>query len=81
MLRNGLKIIILRRCLSLNKKINIIVTEDGKVNVETDNYKGQSCVTAIKELFSEFLEVETFDYKSDYYEEEKTINSEVNIKL
>lgn len=65
----------------MDKKINVLVKKDGTVNVETDNYKGQSCVTAIKELFSDFFEIEDFDYKSDYYEEEETINSEVNTSL
>ncbi len=65
----------------MEKKINVLVNKDGKINVETDNYKGQSCVTAIKELFSEFLEIEDFEYKSDYYEDEEGITSEVNTSI
>lgn len=65
----------------MDKKINVTVKKDGTVNVETDNYKGQYCVTAIKELFFEFFEIEDFDYKSDYYDEEERINSEVNVSL
>lgn len=65
----------------MEKKINVLVNKDGKISVETDNYKGQSCVTAIKELFSEFLEIENFDYKSDYYEDEEGITSEVNTSI
>ena len=59
------------------KKINVKINNGGKVIVETDNYKGESCVTAIKELFSEFLEIDDFDYKSEYYEEEVIIFNEV----
>ena len=59
------------------KKINVKINNGGKVLVETDNYKGESCVTAIKELFSEFLEIDDFDYKSEYYEEEVIIFNEV----
>ena len=65
----------------MDKKINVLINKEGKVLVETDNYKGESCVKTIKELFSEFLEVEDFDYKSDYYEEEETINNEVNTSI
>ena len=65
----------------MDKKINVLINKEGKVLVETDNYKGESCVKAIKELFSEFLEIEDFDYKSDYYEEEESINNEVNTSI
>ena len=65
----------------MEKKINVLVNNDGKINVETDNYKGQSCITAIKELFSEFLEIDDFEYKSDYYEDEEGISSEVNTSI
>lgn len=65
----------------MEKKINVEINNDGKVLVETENYKGESCVTAIKELFSEFFDIDNFDYKSDYYEEEETNNNEVNTSL
>ena len=65
----------------MNKKINVNINKDGKVLVETENYKGQSCVDAIRELFSEFFEIDNFDYKSDYYEEESTIINEVKNSL
>lgn len=65
----------------MNKKINVNINKDGNVLVETENYKGQSCVEAIKELFSEFFEIDNFDYKSDYYEEESTIVNEVKNSL
>lgn len=65
----------------MDKKINVQVNKDGKVFVETENYKGESCIKAIKELFTEFLEIEEFDYKSDYYEEEEFITNEVNTRL
>lgn len=65
----------------MQKKINVLVDKEGKINVETDNYKGQSCINAIKELFSEFFEIDEFDYKSDYYEEEESITNEVKNSL
>ena len=37
--------------------------------------------TAIKELFAEFFEIDNFDYKSDYYESEESINNEVNTSI
>lgn len=65
----------------MDKMISVQIKNDGKVLVETENYKGESCVTAIKDLFAEFFEIEEFDYKFDYYEEEVTLTNEVNTKL
>ena len=36
----------------MDKKINVNVNNNGKVYVETEDYKGESCVSAIKELLN-----------------------------
>ncbi len=61
------------------KKINVSLDNGGKVFVETDGYRGPSCVKAITELFDEFAEVDGFEHKSDYYEEEETVESGVGV--
>lgn len=63
------------------KKISVSLSSDGKVFVETDGYKGPSCVKAITELFDEFAEVDGFERKSDYYEEEETIESRTEVGI
>lgn len=63
----------------MDKKINVNVNNNGKVYVETEDFKGESCVSAIKELFAEILEIDDFDYKPEFYEEEEIIDCEVNI--
>lgn len=55
------------------KKINVSLSKDGKIFVETDGYKGPSCLKAITELFDEFADVDGFERKPDYYEEEEGI--------
>ena len=65
----------------MEKKINVKIYNDGKVLVETENYKGESCVTAIKEVGGEFFDIDSFDDRSDYYEEEESINNEVNTSI
>ena len=65
----------------MSKKINVIIHDDGKLDVETDGFKGESCVTKIKELFDEFLEIDNFDLKSDYYEFDEKINNGVDISI
>ena len=61
------------------KTIIVDINNDGKLKVETEEYKGDSCVSAIKELFSEFLDIENFEYKADYYEEE--IDNDLEVKI
>ena len=65
----------------MDKKINVLIKEDKTIFVETDNYKGESCVTALKELFKSFLEIDNFEYTSDYYDGEVEIDSGVEIKI
>lgn len=61
------------------KIIYVSLSSDGKVFVETDGYKGPTCVKAITELFDEFAELDEFEHKSDYYEEEETISTNVGV--
>ena len=65
----------------MDKTINVQISNEGKVFVETENYKGEACVKSIKELFSEFLDIDDFELKSDYYEEDENLYNEVDIKL
>ena len=63
------------------KRISISVSKEGKVFVETDGYKGPSCVKAVTELFDEFAELDGFEHKSDFYEEEETVSSDVGVSI
>ena len=63
------------------KRISVSVSKEGKVFVETDGYKGPSCVKAVTELFDEFAELDGFEHKSDYYEEEETVSSGVGVNI
>jgi len=65
----------------MSKKILLSITEDSDIIVETENYKGPICVKEVKKLFEEFLEVDDFELKSDYYESEEETYSGVISKL
>jgi protein-disulfide isomerase len=65
----------------MSKKILISISQNSDVIVETEDYKGPMCVKDIKQLFNEFLEVDYFDYKAEYYESEEEIYSGVITKL
>lgn len=65
----------------MSKKILISISQNSDVIVETEDYKGPMCVKDIKQLFDEFLEVDGFDHKAEYYESEEEIYSGVISKL
>lgn len=63
------------------KKIIVNFDSRGKIHVETEGYKGESCLQSIKNLFTQMAEIEEFELKEDYYEneEEITIKEKVTI--
>jgi hypothetical protein len=63
-----------------DKKINVTISKDAQISLETDNFKGESCVEAIKELFEQFLEIDHFDHTSEFYEKDEELKIEVNLK-
>lgn len=65
----------------MDKKVNVLIRYDKTIFVETENYKGEACVSAVKDLFKTFLEIDNFELTSDYYDGEVGINSGVEIKL
>ena len=65
----------------MDKKINILIKNDKTVYVETKDFKGEACVSAVKKLFKAFLEIDNLELTSDYYEGEVEINSGVEVKL
>ena len=65
----------------MDKKIKVLIKKDKTIFVETEDYKGEACVTAVKDLFKTFLEIDNFDLTSDYYDGEVGVDSGVEIKL
>ena len=65
----------------MDKKINVLIKNDKTIFVETENYKGEACVSVVKDLFKTFLEIDNFELTSDYYDGEVGINNGVEIKL
>ena len=65
----------------MDKKIKVLIKKDKTIFVETEDYKGEACITAVKDLFKTFLEIDNFDFTSDYYDGEVGIDSGVEIKL
>ena len=64
----------------MDKKINILIKNDKKIYVETKGFKGGSCVSVVKELFKNFLEIDNIDLTSDYYDNDAGLTNEVEVK-
>lgn len=65
----------------MDKKINVLIKNDKTVYVETKDFKGEACVSAVKKLFETFLEVENVELTSDYYDDEAGLNNGIEVKL
>ena len=65
----------------MDKKINVLIKKDKTLYVETEDFKGEDCVSAVKELFKTFLEIDNLELTSDYYDGEVGISSSVEVKL
>lgn len=65
----------------MDKKINVLIKKDKTLYVETEDFKGEACVSAVKELFKTFLEIDDLELTSDYYDGEVGIDSGVEVKL
>ena len=65
----------------MDKKIKVLIKKDKTIFVETEDYKGEACVAAVKDLFKTFLEIDNFELTSDYYDGEVGIDNGVEIKL
>ena len=65
----------------MSKRIIISISPHSDIKVETENYKGEACVNDIKHLFEAFLDIENFDLKSDYYEDDVKIDRDVKIDI
>ena len=48
----------------MDKKVNVLIRNDKTIFVETENYKGEACVSAVKDLFKTFLELDNFELTS-----------------
>ena len=65
----------------MDKKINVLIKKDKALYVETEDFKGEACVSSVKELFKTFLEIDNLELTSDYYDGEVGIDSGVEVKL
>lgn len=62
------------------KIINVTINKNAELYLETENYKGESCLAAIKDMMDEFFDLNDVDYKPEYYEKDQYVTTEVKLK-
>ncbi|PKK99758.1 MAG: hypothetical protein CVV57_01520 [Tenericutes bacterium HGW-Tenericutes-2] len=65
----------------MSKKIIVSISKDSSIVMETDGYKGESCVVEIKKILSSFVDIESFELKSDYYDNDEELNVIEEVEL
>jgi hypothetical protein len=65
----------------MSKKILVSIKKDSNIVMETEGFKGESCVTEIKKILSSFVDLENFELKSDYYDNDEELNIVGEVKL
>jgi len=65
----------------MSKKIIVSINKDSNIVMETEGFKGESCVTQIKKILSSFVDLENFELKSDYYDNDEELNIVEEVKL
>ncbi|MGA1867253.1 MAG: DUF2997 domain-containing protein [bacterium] len=58
--------------MSMHKEYEITISKDGKIHVESQGFKGKTCMDFIKFLEQEGVgKITTIDYKKEYYVHEE----------
>lgn len=65
----------------MNKKIDITIDKNAKIVLETDGFKGESCIYEIKKILSSFVEVTDIELKSDYYDNDEELYIKKELKI
>lgn len=55
----------------MNKKINVFISKDAKVKLETEGFKGEACVDEIKKILASFVEIDEIEHTSDFYDNDE----------
>ncbi len=64
----------------MNKKIQVTITNDAKIVLETEGFKGEVCVNEIKKILSGFTQNESIEHTSDYYDKDEGLDLYAEVK-
>ena len=62
------------------QRINIIINEDGSLDLKTDGIKGESCLSEVEELLDELADITEVEKTDEYYQKVNVSQKNINIQ-
>lgn len=62
------------------QRINIIINEDGSLDLKTDGIKGESCLSEVEELLDELADIKEVEKTDEYYQKVNVSQKNINIQ-
>lgn len=62
------------------QRINIIINEDGSLDLETDGIKGEACLSEVEEILSELADIKEVKKTDEYYQKVNVSQKNINIQ-
>ena len=62
------------------QRINIIINEDGSLDLKTDGIKGESCLSEVEELLDELADIKEVKKTNEYYQKVNVSQKNINIQ-
>ena len=57
------------------RRIEITIDQDGKINAQTEGIKGEMCLDALQELLGELDDMESVSKTDEFYQKETAVHS------
>ena len=62
------------------QRINIIINEDGSLDLKTDGIKGESCLSEVEEILNELADIKEVKKTDEYYQKVNVSQKNINIQ-
>ncbi len=62
------------------QRINIIINEDGSLDLKTDGIKGEACLSEVEELLDELADIKEVKKTDEYYQKVNVSQKNINIQ-
>lgn len=62
------------------QRINIIINEDGSLDLKTDGIKGEACLSEVEELLDELVDIKEVKKTDEYYQKVNVSQKNINIQ-
>ncbi|WP_288623298.1 DUF2997 domain-containing protein [uncultured Brachyspira sp.] len=62
------------------QRINIIINEDGSLDLKTDGIKGEACLSEVEEILDELADIKEVKKTDEYYQKVNVSQKNINIQ-